>query len=282
MERYLIITCGATGSGKTTLAKKTIELINKSLKPKYRIKKHNTVYVLVDELIENNFDYKRRVDKILKKYLLGKPCKDGKCVNDFPPRVYDEFKDAYFQSRNKSCQTIDTNSCNELNDVLLSEAFDSNKNVVFESTCNYFPEWLINLVPSNYKIIISYTIVNFCNLLDRNRHRAANQLKNYLKDKINNPAPRLPDLAEPVFKGILNSIRNNLIKNVYSCINTHEEQCGNTPFDLVVFNNNPKQIRLVYHIKHDDRVKPNIEEFTKTIDNLFKLNDKCCKKKSSV
>lgn len=235
---FLIITCGATGSGKTNLAKKTIRLINKTEKKK--IQKNNTWFILVDDLIENNFDYKRRIDLILKKYLLKK-------TEKIPKNIFDKFKTAYFTTRKTSCKTIDSSNCDELNDLFLEEAMNTGKNIIFESTCNYFPLWLINKIPKSYKIIMSYSIVNFVNLLGRNKNRFFDQIKKYSTDKINNPAPRLPDLNQKMLK----DIKDNLYNNVYKCMIDHNKNCGNKKFDLIIYDNNPKNSKLIYHIKYN-------------------------------
>ena len=57
MSPYFIITAGATGSGKTGLINKTMEYLNISDQPYEKI--------LVDDLIENDINYKNKVKKII-------------------------------------------------------------------------------------------------------------------------------------------------------------------------------------------------------------------------
>ena len=59
LKKYFIITAGPTGSGKTKLVEKTLEKLNINPKTEY-------TKFLIDDLIENDDDYKRLVKEIIK------------------------------------------------------------------------------------------------------------------------------------------------------------------------------------------------------------------------
>ena len=73
-------------------------------------------------------------------------------------------------------------SCNEKNDKQLNNSFIAGKNIVFETTGEYFPDWLFKLHRKsikkfNYEVIISWNVVDVCKLLYRNKNRAYKKIK---------------------------------------------------------------------------------------------------------
>ena len=83
------------------------------------------------------------------------------------------------------------------------DAIHQDQNIVYESTANKTSKWFFNnifkeLIENNYNIIFCYSIVEFCELIRRNKSRAISQFKKYLIE--NESAPRLPNIQETEFK----------------------------------------------------------------------------------
>jgi hypothetical protein len=122
----------------------------------------------------------------------------------------------------------------------MKSTIEKNENMIIETTGYNFPT-IIGWTNPKYNIFISYSLVEFCTLINRNIERMVEQIKNFLTSNYN--APRLPDMRIDVFSNIVNIIMNKLIKIIEKC---NSQYCKtnknfNTPderhFRLLIFDN---------------------------------------------
>jgi len=248
MKPTLVITMGATGSGKSKLAKKMIELLglNKSR------------FFLIDDYVENDPSYKKSIKKFTQRKnsrsKLRKPSK----------KTLKYFEKSYFKSRNKGCQVglkkksipkkkcidLDADGCNRLMDIELNSAILSGENIIFETTGGYYPKWIIKVINkcSNHNIVIAGLKVSLKNLIKRNTRRSIDGFDLFIKD-MTGPAFRLPDITE---KALLTQTKNlnKTLKGIVmnGCIKSNKknkknkkniEYCSKYSIDrLIIFDNN--------------------------------------------
>jgi len=279
-KKYLIITAGATGAGKSGLINETLKELG--------IYHDEYAKILVDDLVENDPKYKIKVKNIITKVKTVCDMDPG-CIEhaynnprDFAAshsvNLLQDFGDSYFAVRkSKGCGTSDSNdysvpSCDDLNDQILKDAVATNKNVIFESTGSYIPSWLLNeeYVNPNYNIVVSYTLVSLRRLIERNKSRAIKSIQDFEKD-YTKPAPRLPDISDENFSKAVLLIKTTLIDLFNSCIQNYEtnkQKCGEKKIDrLLLFDNNgPKMIKIYDSVIDTDISK---SSFIKMIDDQF-------------
>ena len=271
LKKYFIITAGPTGSGKTKLVEKTLEKLNINPKTEY-------TKFLIDDLIENDDDYKRLVKEIIKDVevqchencdiLYQKSCKiiceKFKYLNP-SDNLFKKFNDAYFQIRKGishdgqpiGCINMrdEGDNCEEILDNRLKKLASGEIRpniVVFEITGTYIPAWLLsdNFIPHDYEIVVSYALVNLENLIIRNKKRAYNSIVAF-KNNSENPAPRFPNVRKKQFKKIVEKIKSTVIDLHALCIESYDiEKCGNRRIDyLFLFDNNGSEYQLIYDSK---------------------------------
>ena len=183
--------------------------------------------------------------------------------------IIDELNVIYQNARiNTSCvkgntygritrQTAKTikDSCENLRDELLKKALDENKNIVFERTGKDFPTKLFKKFPkiAEYNIIFSWSVVNICELLHRNKDRVIKKLEKYFKIKDDSPIkyssisdflkskilpiPRLPDTNEIKYKKALLDIINTFNIYFYNKNNYRQIVIDNNYEPLIVYDN---------------------------------------------
>ena len=233
---YIIITVGHAGSGKTRLINKTIEILN--LDKNYKT-------CLVDDLIENNDEYKNKIKELLK---------DNSKL--------ELFEKAYFDVRQKY-------DYDRVNDDKIKKYIKNKKNIILETTGKNIPKWILsrNWIPINYDIIIAYSLVSVKNLIKRNKQRFENSMKQFMDDN-NAIAPRMPNIDKAIIKENVKNIRHTLIKLYKKCIVTHNiEICNGVKINkLLIFDNNYKDMKLIY----DDNELIKIDKFKKIINNACK------------
>lgn len=242
---YLIITVGPTGSGKSNLINKTTSML----------KINNYVKILIDDLIENDQTYKEKIIEIIK--TVKENCENEninctencdseikKCIekrySNPDIKLIADFNETYYASRKgESCMNIKDVSCDELNDFKIKNTVSNKKNIVLEITGEIMPNWLFDykFIPENYQVILSYSLVNFDNLIARNESRLYDNIKKF-EENYYSPTPRLPEIRKDEFLNKCKIIKDNLIK-LYECNNT--EPLNNKCFkydQLLLFNNN--------------------------------------------
>jgi len=207
---------GHSGSGKTRLIEKTIEYLN--LNKNYKT-------CLVDDLIENNEEYKKIIKKLIS-----------------TDNNLESFEKAYFDIRTKY-------NYDKLNDEKIKKYIKKKKNIVIESTGKNIPQWILSRdwIPLNYNIIIAYSFVSIKNLIKRIKERFEKNIKNFMNDS-NKSTPRIPNLDKKIIKKNVKNIVKTLIKLYKNCIINHNiELCNNVKINkLLVFDNNDKDMKIIY------------------------------------
>ena len=280
---YIIITLGPTGSGKTNLVEKTISHLELN---------RDYSKFLVDDLVENNQEYKRLVSQIInnvnnKCVQEGLYCLDkstcSKCDTSHyylqpTNELLQHFNDAYWFVRNApSCVEGTHEDCNLYNDKQLKRAIADKKNIVLESTGLNIPAWVLSKdfikKDANYLVIFAYSLVQFDQLFERNKKRLIESIKKF-EESHANPAPRLPNIRHNVFKANVLQIKTTLNKLYEKCIKADEPNpslCGEKDIDhLLLFNNTGKQMTLAF----DNKLSPDLSpiQFDKMVNHLFGLN----------
>jgi len=248
-SRYFIVTSGATGAGKTKLIEKTLVHLGINDQP--------YVKILVDDLVETDLKYKAIVSDIIQDVL--NKCSSKQSVDvvtcekeayDNPTdELYDKFREAYFIVRGSTgCHGL-PKSCNELNDENIENAIKNNENVVFEFTGSYIPTWLFDpkYIPSNYKIVMAYSLVTLTNLIQRNKSRAYDSVQSFKTDN-QRPAPRLPNVSPETFQEVVSKIYQTLMSLYETCILNYDlDTCGKNKINqLILFDNNGRDLQLSF------------------------------------
>lgn len=276
---YLIITGGITGSGKTGLITETMRYLG--------IGNETHKKILIDDIVENNAEYKKKIKSIIKN--VRDTCEEKKsCIENSYTNptddLYKSFADAYFSIRKqKNCNEVNPNwNCDELNDQKLTCAVLQGSHIIFEFTGQYIPSWLVNtnILGNNYKVVFSYSIVSSDNLYNRNITRAIKAIHAFEKDE-KNPAPRLPDVRKSTLEKIVANMRTNLEKLYKECVKTHiDKTCGDRSTDkLLIFDNNGSGLQLIFDSDKDgDKEFENIDRSFRGIAPPEKRKKKIVKK----
>ena len=241
---YILITCGPTGSGKSSLIDKSIDYL------KLERPLDKNIYI-IDNLVEQNPDYKNKSAKILKKYFSENYYtvieKKIKKLLDTPINknsIFQNFTKAYFNTRKFGCKY---KSCDKSFDKQIHSTIDKNENFILETTGRSFPT-IVGWTNDKYKIFISYSLVEFCTLIERNIKRMIEQIKSFLsKERNNSIAPRLPDIRLQIFGEVVNNILKTLIEIIDKNCKTNKNKFKTSTerkfrliiFDNTVLNNNP-------------------------------------------
>jgi len=202
---FAIITNGPTGSGKTGLIRKTLGY--------YGLQDKEYKTFLIDDLIENNEHYKKSIDDII-----NSECKDGTLCHALRDRLLDpteelyaQFGERYVKYRGKTDERWCNDrkqTCDEFLDDMLDNAISDGENIVFETVGEYYVSWLVDKLP-DYEIYYTFTLLDFCENIRRNKTRALDQIQAYVADRTK-PAPRLPDVRISKFSMTVDRILKNL------------------------------------------------------------------------
>jgi hypothetical protein len=270
MSDYFIITAGPTGSGKTKLVDETLKVLG--------IQGHPVKKYLIDDYVEGNSGYKERIKKIIKE--VENECKEkGNSVNECVKQAYDnptselfeKFKLAYFEARTHGCMERGSVGCNTvLNQNLknLSKNSSLSKVAVFETTGMSIPEWLLRdatYVPAHAKIIMAYSLVGLRELVKRNKSRAYQSILEFQANH-SKSAPRLPNVSESTFRGIVSRIREVLLDLYKSCMLQRNVNCGQRPIhQLVLFDNNGPSHKLIFNSMDEHQQSLSLSEFEQIV-----------------
>ena len=237
MSPFLIITAGATGSGKTDLIKNTADYLGVDASSFHK--------TFIDDLIESDERYvaatKDIVEEVDRNCESDVKCEENAYLNP-TAELFKKFESAYYKSRDtKGCNGNADFSCGELLDRNLKDHFSKDDNVIFETTGERMPGgWILNsdFTPPHYTVVISYSLVDLNALVERNKMRGFSSVKKF-KQHYSAPAPRLPDVSQERFIKVLNNTKNSLIDLYKSCIQAHKAKCGHHKVDrLLIFDNN--------------------------------------------
>ena len=158
------------------------------------------------------------------------------------------------------------------------DAIHQDQNIVYESTANKTSKWFFNnifkeLIENNYNIIFCYSIVEFCELIRRNKSRAISQFKKYLIE--NESAPRLPNIQETEFKkeieSIINIFKNKILKlqkkqNVHIIIFDNNTRDNVVLFDSLI-DSNDTAIKSINGFNIENECSDENESKSKTLKN---------------
>jgi len=280
----LVVTLGATGSGKSSLLDQFIKERNLNLTTS------DFKHILIDDLVEINPYYKKKIKDIIKRI-----CKTNnpkilcdtlqKQINDNDSTLLKLFSDAYFTAR----KSVDCNTgkiltsekktklnCDSKNDNNLYKAIQNGENILFESTGTSYPEWLIKLAMDKtdthtiYNITFIYSLVSLENLVIRNKIRCVESFNKFLKN--DNIAPRFPDTSKLFLSKTVKLINDNLIDFINNCVYNNDE--GNTKhcskLNYLVYSNNYKDKVLLFDSMQKE--KYNITPFIKKLNTELGLN----------
>jgi len=213
---YLIIVGGPTASGKSSLAEKVIK----------HAKLNSNTYenVIIDNLVESNPYFKKKVSEYIKELKLTKTNEEIIEMFSNPHNdLIQIFNDYYYFARSKTdcntgseCENTknefkgECNTCGKLNDMNLRNGLETGKNVVFETMVTYWPKWIFDeynktIKNHNYQIIIAWSIVDLCELIDRNKKRTLEVLKTFLEDDTS-IVPRLPEIRIKEYTEVVRKI----------------------------------------------------------------------------
>lgn len=140
-----------------------------------------------------------------------------------------EFADAYFNSRkNLNCSDgstlLDTpggKNCDTENDDKFKEGLKMGKNIIFETTGEYYPEWIFSTYKNelkNYKIVMVWSFADINNLMNRNKGRAKTDMELYIKSKGKGSAPRLPDVRKKTYVPKVKQIKTTFETIMTECV----------------------------------------------------------------
>lgn len=256
---FLLITAGTTGSGKSNFKRRIVDTLL------------STVEISIDDIIENDNQYKNMIIDIILQYdlYLG-PEKD----RGLPGRlnnvellesddVIHAFNEAYFSVKEKVQDERIHN---------LRTAIKDKKNIIIETTGKSIPFKYLNMF-EDYNIIFLYILVPNNELRSNNITRAENKILSFMSDVDANPAPRLTNInninivkKNEDMLNILNEIRKICSGEYEICDEKCKEICDTNNISLVIYNNNRKLSTplLVYNHITDNNYT---EEYFKYIVN---------------
>ena len=284
---FLIITNGATGSGKSALIEKVMRA--KGLGVHTSVEKFQ-----IDALVETNPVYKEAIDRIIAAECTDKQvfCRELAARLKNPQQdILHMFADAYFKTRGKSVGHADNSRekhcghnkgekkrCDDFLDDLLDSAIRNRKNIAVETTGTYYVQWLLSKV-GEYTVYYAFSLVSLCENIRRNKKRAVDDMGRYISAPLNHPAPRLPDTSFPSFSAEMTKILDNLETLVRQTI--RPDKTYRTSFCLMVFDNNadtavqtPEDTRLLYD---SDDPRKDLAAVTTVIENIrAEIRDNDC------
>ena len=267
-----MITCGPTGSGKSSLIDKSIDYL-KLERP------FDKNIFIIDNLVEQNPDYKNKTKKILKKYFSKSDYtvieKKIKKLLDTPINknsIFQNFTNAYFNTRKFGCKY---KSCDKSFDKRIRSTINKNENFILETTGRSFPT-IVGWTNNKYKIFISYSLVEFCTLIERNIKRMTEQIKSFLsKERNNSIAPRLPDIRLQIFGEVVSNILKTLVEIIDKNCKTNKnkfETSTERKFRLIIFDNTEYSKKPIFD-SHDKN--KNLKKIKKKIIDKYSQKNNC-------
>ena len=269
-ENYILITVGPTGSGKSSLIDKSLRY----LKLKRPLDKN---IFIIDNLVEENPEYKKRSKEILEEYFSNSNMNtiEQKLKNQLitpvnnKNNIFKKFTNAYFNIRDKGI--------NDIFNQNLRLTISKNESFIIETTGRSFPT-IIGWTSDKYKVFISYSLVEFCTLIDRNIKRMIDQIELFLKN--NSFAPRLPDIRFQKFGEAVTIILQKLIAIIDKCnsgickTNSNFDTSTDRKFNLLIFDNTPNNDNDFIIFDSNDKSK-NLDKIKEMIMNTYQKKNKC-------
>lgn len=209
---YIIVTIGPTGAGKSSLPNLIIEELGLD---------EDYVNIQIDDLVQTNYDYKKGMNKLMRNKGIHANLKNNNLLKKLNNNLGSHTTMLYFDVRMHRCGG---QSCNVVNDNLLTDAIKHKRNIVIESMGNKNIDWLFKFLGNTYTVIISYMILDYNTLIERIKTRALRGFRQYFEQVKQNPSgyrtnasvvgPRYPSTSNEQFGPIVNliySILMNLI-----------------------------------------------------------------------
>ena len=281
--RFLIITLGPTGSGKSTMA---TQLMNYARRINGSAARAEWSQKVLDDYVEESPEYKIEMDKIISKIekkvggresliaMLNEI--DGCSIYSEPWHEFArECTEVYFRVRTP----IDPAYKNKVDlfNNAFHESLQAGKNIIFEITgrnmlttieaLNALAVYTNDCEKYNYIILAGYNVTDYYSLQNRNIDRFTHAMKKYLRDGNAKP-PRLPWIGcfNPENPGLsfcnaLNEIKTNILNLVTKCgkyrngkniVKYSQERCiydsgvGLVPNDRPDFNQNGLAIDILF------------------------------------
>lgn len=262
---YIIITNGPTGSGKSSLIDK--------VRRRYKLEDRYTK-ILIDDIIEFNTFYKNEIDIIIREMCDDSLvlCKrlEEELLNPNPiflkrfNKLYKKIRGIEDKERKEDGEHFCIKNgkpmtCDKYNDILLGQALRERNNIVFETTGGYFIKWLFDIISgvkydlqndAIYDVYYAYTILDFCELITRNKLRALETTRKYLTNTSIYPAPRLPDVSEDNYNKNLSIILRQLYEFIY------QKQKGMYDnINFIVYDNTSRNDVIVYDSTNEEHLR---------------------------
>ena len=262
---FVIITLGPTGAGKTGLVNETIKHCGLNPNPTPRV-------FLVDDLVVNNQKYKDAVSKIIANYKMTNDTVGTQMTN---PEVIEAFNKAYWAVRkSENCVKEQADNCDGVTDSQMKAAITANESFVLEITGSSIPKWFFDTdwLGANtelYDVFVSCVLVSSLDtLIERNKSRFKSAFELFMKDPINNPAPRLPNITKETFNYSILTIKKT-VNDMYSeCILTkNESKCGKEKIDRLLVFSNDESMKLEF-----DSTQHQSTNFEDVIKRLYPSN----------
>ena len=273
---YFIITAGPTASGKSS----TIDKISNYLHNDEINNEKYTDFISVDALIEKNPYFKREIDNYFKKNFKNKNNNDIYNELAYPrKKTIKFFNKVYWHARkntdcmtgnnlnlkNKTKKEKDYKPCSYIISNNILTALKNKKNIVFETTGVTFPFWIFKQYPNdlmNYNIIITWSIVDICDLYERNKARSIMTAKLFIETFADN-APRLPDIRKKNYKRTL----INIIDTYKELVKYHGNR-SLSKLRLLLFDNRTKKSNVLLYDSYKNSDKIGYREILKyNVDN---------------
>ena len=255
-QPLLVVVLGPTGSGKGSIEGKIKELYNLDRDVTF-------VPVLIDDLIEENLNYKFEINKYLSSVKEQNPSivTNEELANYITGKGLDEsikkFNDAYFSTRRGYNCSIDQTkmTCDNKNDEILTTAIKEGKNVIFETTGEREFKWLFEthkegLKSNKYNIVLAWNVVEVCELITRNANRAKKSIEEFI-GTTGKSAPRLPDISPDTMFDKLNNIIKTFKKTVKECTK-------NCKHRIVVYNNTKRPSDIIFDTNDTNKQDSNV------------------------
>jgi hypothetical protein len=234
--RFLIITLGPTGSGKSSMAK---YLINYAKKINNQAKNIAWTTKVLDDYVEESEDYKKEIDAVIAQngdsaYLNSiLDNLDGCTIYEEPWKtIAQSCLDAYFKVRGMK-DSAGQNKVDMFNNAF-HDALAAGNNIIYEITgrsmfttleaLNAISFYTNDCEKYNYVILAGFNITDFYSLQNRNIDRFKYAFRQYAKNPGQEKPPRLPWIGcfNPNNKGlsfctVLDDIQKNIINLITNC-----------------------------------------------------------------
>lgn len=238
--RFIFITMGPTGSGKSSLANEIIK--------KYDV--NNVKQFLIDDLIENSDYFKEEVAKITNSNYKNTQIKKGNAFlnnvnSDIKDDLSKQISEKYFEARKLGCKNKSPKGCSQLFDNMLQEAIKNGENILFETTGTYVPMWLVDMAKTftpkwiQNQLVFGVSLIEKGMLKSRINKRTKEQMKRWMNEEREKfPAPRFPLPDEKLIQKINDTV-NDLIRscNVIKC---------KIPYDIYIYDNSGNNLKFIY------------------------------------